>query len=92
MDENRDLLLKQLSALDFMAVDLHLYLDTHPNDRNALVMYNNVVTQADVLRQNYERQYGPLFSYRSIGGYPWNWINNPWPWQYEFNFRLAGEE
>lgn len=30
---NRNELLKQLTALDFMAVDLQLYLDTHPNDR-----------------------------------------------------------
>lgn len=92
MDLNREQLLKQLTALDFMAVDLQLYLDTHPNDWNALYRYNCIVTQADTLRSYYERLFGPLYSYRSTSDYPWRWINNPWPWDYDFNFKLAGEE
>ncbi|HHX17585.1 MAG TPA: spore coat protein CotJB [Clostridium sp.] len=89
---NRDELLKQLTALDFMAVDLQLYLDTHPNDREALCRYNTIVAQAAMLRSMFERIYGPLCSYRSASQYPWQWINNPWPWNYSFNFSLAGEE
>ena len=92
MDTNRQELLKQLTALDFMAVDLQLYLDTHPYDREALFKYNQVLRQAEVFRCNYESMYGPLTSYRSPSPYPWRWINNPWPWEYDFNFRLAGEE
>ncbi|MCR4434307.1 MAG: spore coat protein CotJB [Clostridiales bacterium] len=92
MDKNRQKLLKQLSALDFMAVDLNLYLDTHPYDRDALLRYNSIVMQANALRSYYERMYGPLYSFRSTSDYPWRWINNPWPWEYEFNFKLAGEE
>lgn len=88
----RDSLLKQLSALDFVAVDLHLYLNTHPNDREALTQYNTIISQADNLRQQYESAYGPLFSYRSASQYPWQWINDPWPWQYNFNFKLAGDD
>lgn len=89
---NRDELLKQLTALDFMAVDLQLYLDTHPNDRGALCKYNAIVAQAAMLRSMFERLYGPLCSFRSNSQYPWQWINNPWPWNYSFNFSLAGEE
>lgn len=89
---NRDELLKQLTALDFMAVDLQLYLDTHPNDRGALCKYNAIVAQAAMLRSMFERLYGPLCSFRSSTQYPWQWINNPWPWNYSFNFSLAGEE
>lgn len=92
MDMNRQELLKQLTALDFMAVDLHLYLDTHPCDREALMKYNSVVMQANMLRNNYERLYGPLTSYRSPSPYPWQWINNPWPWNCDFNFKLTGKE
>jgi len=89
---NRNELLKQLTALDFMLVDLQLYLDTHPYDRDALMKYNAALMQADMLRNAYERMHGPLTSFRSPSGYPWQWINNPWPWTYEFNFKLAGEE
>ncbi|TYQ14673.1 UNVERIFIED_CONTAM: spore coat protein JB [Acetivibrio alkalicellulosi] len=89
---NRQELLKQLTAIDFMAVDLQLYLDTHPNDREALMRYNTIVTQSNMLKSTYERLYGPLCSFRSCSQYPWQWINDPWPWHYSFNFSLAGEE
>ena len=89
---NRSELLLQLTALDFMAVDLHLYLDTHPHDRVALARYNCIIMQAEVLRDAYQTAYGPLYSYRSPSSYPWQWTNNDWPWNYDFNFDLAGEE
>jgi len=92
MNQNKQSLLKKLMALDFMAVDLHLYLNTHPCDREALMRYNSIVSQAQMLRQTYEGMFGPLCSFRSTSKYPWQWINNPWPWCYQFNFRLSGEE
>ncbi|WHH59389.1 spore coat protein CotJB [Petroclostridium sp. X23] len=92
MHMSRDEMLKQLSALDFMVIDLHLYLDTHPCDREALMKYNCVAMQANMLRNTYERMYGPINAYGPIHGYPWQWNNNPWPWSAEFNFQLAGEE
>ncbi len=85
-------MLRELTALDFYAVDLHLYLNTHPDDREALNKYNAVVSQANALRSEYERMYGPLSSYRSVSKYPWQWIDDPWPWQYQFNFYLAGDD
>ena len=89
---SREQLLKELSAMDFYTIDLQLYLDTHPKDRDALQKYNAVATQAAALREEYESKYGPLTGARSTSKYPWQWINNPWPWQYEFNFRLAGDD
>jgi spore coat protein JB len=92
MDASREELLKQLSALDFTVIELNLFLNTHPRDRNALMKYNTAVEQAKMLRMEFERRYGPLTAYYSTSRYPWQWICNPWPWHYSFNFRLAGEE
>ena len=33
---DRDMILQSLTALDFMAVDLGLYLNTHPNNKEAI--------------------------------------------------------
>ena len=88
----RDCILKQLTVLDFAAVDLQLYLDTHPDDDEALEQYNNTVMQADVLRADYESKYGPLFSFRSLGGDKYRWIDNPWPWENKFNFSMSKED
>lgn len=89
---NKDCLLKKLTALDFKAVDLQLYLDTHPCDEEALEMYNETVMAADELRAEYEEKYGPLFSFRSLGGKKYRWLDNPWPWNYKFNFKMSEED
>ena len=88
---NREELLRELSALDFMAVDLHLFLDTHPNDHEANVKFNQIVSNANSLRAEYEKLYGPLSSFRSNSPCPWKWIEDPWPWNYCFNFKLPKE-
>lgn len=88
---SRDEMLKQLTALDFYAIDLHLYLNTHPDDKDAINKYNAVVTEAKALRAEYESMYGPLMM-NQPSKCPWQWIDNPWPWQYQFNFTLAGDD
>jgi spore coat protein JB len=89
---NRDELLRRLSALDFYAIDLHLYLNTHPDDRDALNKYNAVIAEAQELRKEYESMYGLLSAHTVTNKFPWQWIENPWPWQYQFNFTLAGDD
>ena len=77
---NKDEMLKSLMALDFMAVDLGLYLDTHHEDEEAIAEYVRIIKSADAVRCQYEAQYGPLCSFRSYAGGQWKWIDNPWPW------------
>jgi len=62
---DRENLLKRLTMLDFMAVDMQLFLDTHPDDTNAIAKYNSIIREADNLRAQYEKSVGPLFSFRS---------------------------
>ncbi|MCX7921569.1 MAG: spore coat protein CotJB [Clostridia bacterium] len=81
MDLNREKLLREVMAADFTVIDLQLYLDTHPCDQKALALYNSGVQQAKMLKENYERQYGPLTALWSYSGYPWQWIQSPWPWE-----------
>ena len=40
---DRENLLKRLTMLDFMAVDMQLFLDTHPDDTNAIAKYNSII-------------------------------------------------
>ncbi|MFA5675529.1 MAG: spore coat protein CotJB [Christensenellales bacterium] len=89
---NKEEMLRELTAMDFYTVDLQLYLNTHPNDREALAKYNAVAEKANALRREYETMFGPLNSFRSTSKYPWQWIDDPWPWQYQFNFNLTGDD
>ena len=85
----RDTLLREITILDFMAIDLQLFLNTNPTNGEALIMYNDCVTRSNQLKKQYEADYGPLTSFRSDGQPNWNWITEPWPWEEQFNFDLA---
>lgn len=88
----RDEVLKKLTALDFMATDMALYLDTHPYDKQGISIYNEVLKEANEMRKIYEKNFGPLCSYRSVSNNEkFTWIDNDWPWQECFNYKLEGE-
>jgi len=75
-------LLHQLQAIDFALVDLTLYLDTHPNDYEAIRQFNELSLKRRKLKKQYETQFGPLQQYgNSYSQYPWDWSKTPWPWQ-----------
>lgn len=80
MDTSREKLLREVMAADFTAVDLHLYLNTHPYDYSALIIFMNIVQRGKVLRNCFENMYGPLTASASVT-YPWPWIKCPWPWE-----------
>jgi spore coat protein JB len=81
MDLNREKLLEEVMAADFYLVELNLYLDTHPCDQNAINLLNQSIQRARMIRDNYERFYGPLTALNSFSKYPYQWIESPWPWE-----------
>ena len=54
---NKDELLKSLMSLDFMAVDLGLFLNTHPENEEAVAEYDRIIRAADEVRSQYESQF-----------------------------------
>lgn len=81
-DEQYVKALRQLQALDFVLVELNLYLDTHPGDANAIEQYNQFTQQRWQVANDFEARYGPLMNFgHSYSGFPWQWNDTPWPWQ-----------
>jgi spore coat protein JB len=83
---NQAHLLRKIQELSFVAVDLNLYLDTHPGDRRALEMYNNVHRDFLQAVRKYEKMYGPLvnFGYSPAMQDYWTWVESPWPWEIKY--------
>lgn len=76
--------LRKLQQLEFMTVELNLYLDTHPYDMRALKEYNAYTEQLTALKKQYEQVYGPLMGFGcSTSRDRWKWIYEPWPWENE---------
>ncbi|MEY4480784.1 MAG: hypothetical protein RLZZ267_1462 [Bacillota bacterium] len=75
-------LLLELQALDFVLIELTLYLDTHPDDQTAIEQFNRIAKERAQHAVAYESEFGPLLQYGlSYSRYPWDWSNAPWPWQ-----------
>lgn len=81
MNEQAELL-TYVDALTFAMIDLNLYLDVYPNDREALELFNQYRMQTDEYKKKYESKYGPLeLTSNSLNTFPWAWDNAPWPWE-----------
>ncbi|MGJ9386132.1 spore coat protein CotJB [Salipaludibacillus sp. CF4.18] len=75
-------MMEELQTVDFVLVELTLYLDTHPNDYDAINQFNEYSHARQTLKIKFEELFGPLQQYgNSYSGYPWNWDDPPWPWQ-----------
>jgi len=85
---NKMQLLEQITATEFIKEDLALFLNTHPMDQEVLKKYNYYVMESKKLKEYYEMNFGMLSEHDSLSPYPWKWINNPWPWEYEANFKF----
>ena len=81
MNEQAELL-TYIDSLGFAMIDLNLYLDVNPNDRDALELFNQYRTQNNEYVRQYESKYGTLLlSSNALTTYPWAWNNSPWPWE-----------
>lgn len=75
--------LTELQALDFVLLELGLYLDTHQDDQEAFALFQKYNSMAKEGRKIYEEKYGPLtVSTVSVDG-SYQWICGPWPWEKE---------
>lgn len=79
--KTRSEMLRDVMEADFAAYDLLLFLDTHPQDKNALSMYADVVKKQEAAKKAYESAYGPLTPDAAAGKKEWAWIQSPWPWE-----------
>ncbi|MBL0386492.1 spore coat protein CotJB [Tumebacillus sp. ITR2] len=75
-------LLHDLQAVDFVLVELTLYLNTHPDDAAAVEQFNVYAAKKQHLKAQFDAEFGPLQQFgNSPVGVPFTWKEAPWPWQ-----------
>lgn len=75
--------LAELQALEFVLIELALYLDTHQADAEAFELFKQYTAMEKEAREQYEAKYGPLFHRSVANAESWNcWLKDPWPWNY----------
>ena len=78
---DREELLARLSEVQFVCVELNLYLDTHPDDADALADYRGYSGMLSQLIGEYEAQYGPLMGFGHSDPNAGCWVNGGWPFE-----------
>lgn len=76
-------LLRRLQRLGFMTDDLRLFLDTHPDCEEALLMLKRYIALERQTRLEYERLYGPVTMEGVQDRCRYDWVAGPWPWEKE---------
>lgn len=75
-------MLTDIDSLEFAIIDLNLYLDVYPDDKNAIELFNKYRNEQNKLLYDYQNEYGPiLLNSDSLNNMPWMWDNKPWPWE-----------
>ena len=60
-------LLTRISEIQFVCVELNLYIDTHPDDADALSDYYHYSTMLKSLIESYEQQCRPAVGFAQNG-------------------------
>ena len=74
--------LTELQALNFAIQDLALYLDTHRDDKEALEVYREYQKMYDRCQEEFRKKHGPLNHMRYSSAEDYDWLDDPWPWEY----------
>ena len=74
--------LSELQVLGFAIQELALYLDTHRDDREALQVYQDYQRMYNHCRNEYLKKRGPMNHTQETTSSQYEWLNDPWPWEY----------
>lgn len=77
--------LSELQALGFAIQELTLYLDTHREDREALELYRLYQQKYIAQEKEYVKKHGPLNHQDATVHGEYEWLSDPWPWEYSAN-------
>ena len=82
---DREAKLLSVQQADFVLYDAALYLDTHPDDREALELYQTYQKMYHQCAMDFGKDMGPLNHGQPTQGNKYRWTSDPWPWEYAGN-------
>lgn len=75
----------EMQVLGFAVQELALYLDTHPEDKEALELYRTYQQMYHKLVTEYTQKCGPMSHGMPVDHKTYTWMDDPWPWEYAAN-------
>ena len=74
-------LFQKIHECEFMMIDLGLYLDTHPDDTEAIEYYSQMRDEFLKMMDYYAENFGPLNYFNIESKNYWTWVSTPMPWE-----------
>ena len=73
----------RIDQVSFAVVEMNLYLDTHPEDEDALAFFREKVELRKEALKQYAEQYDPLTidTANDRMSRSFEWVMQPWPWE-----------
>lgn len=78
---NKERMLRDIGILDFTITELTLYLDTHPDDCNAMEYFNHYNRIKIQMEKDFSRKYYSLKLDYAESNKEWRWGEAPLPWE-----------
>ena len=72
----------EMMAIDFVAHELGLYLDTHAEDEEAFSLFQSFLALQKEARKRVIELCGPIMKGDLLGADRYTWLYDPWPWDY----------
>lgn len=87
MDERLKALMR-VQTYGFALDEAILFLDTHPNDRDALDYYHKAQAEYENAVKLYTTKFGPLEAKKVMSRDGWAWVEGCMPWEEKCNVEL----
>lgn len=79
----KEKLMCELNKYQFAAVEVGMFLDTHPSNKKALESMKVYSEKYKELKRHFEEKFGMIDIYSpNNSDSKWSWVENPWPWEY----------
>ena len=75
----------ELQALEFVVLELGIYLDTHKDDAEAFKLFQQFSAMEKAAKAAYESKYGPITKETAAAADSYQWLSDPWPWNFSQN-------
>lgn len=78
---SKEQLLHDIGIVDFILVELTLFLDTHPSCSSAMEYFNHYSKMKNQMMKDFSQRYYPLTKDLAESNKEWRWGAAPLPWE-----------
>lgn len=78
----------RIQTLSFAIDEAVLFLDTHPDNKDALSYYHKAVAEYEQAIENFIETYGPMNANQVKSKSKWTWVEGCMPWEEDCNVEV----